>query len=128
MERKTLLIFFKDRIQVKQRGGFGKILVFVFLLFGVSSLKSKQKGGVSKIDFDHYKGLVCEGELPVDFNTSSVKKIEKSLGPLEDDLDMGKKERALEKEHIIRSVFAVDELLMSGRILFGDPKIGRAHV
>jgi predicted Zn-dependent protease len=86
----------------------------------VSELKSQQKNPNPKIDFEHYRGLVCAGELPIDFSTSSAKKVEKALDDL-DNKDQAKKEALLEKEHITRSVFAIDDLLMSGRILFGDP-------
>ena len=120
MNNKLRLIVFRCLFQTNRRGVLNTFLLLVVLLTGISELKSQKKNGVPKIDFEHYRGLICDGNLPVDFSISSVEKIDKALAEYESK-DLGKKEAALEEEHIIRSVFAVDELLMSGRILFGDP-------
>ena len=100
----------------------GKVLVLLICLFGLSANAILAQGSDSKdnIDFEHYRGMVCSGELPIDFKTSSVKKVGDALSELKGK-ELGRKEAALEKEHLIQSVFAIDELLMGGRILYGDP-------
>lgn len=120
MNENFRLIFFNRMFSNTIRTMFNHILCLCILNVGVSELKSQQKNPIPKIDFEHYRGLVCAGELPIDFSTSSAKKVEKALDDL-DNKDQAKKEALLEREHITRSVFAIDDLLMSGRILFGDP-------
>lgn len=76
--------------------------------------------GQLNIDFNRYSGLICEGELPLDFKETSVSKARKAeLDVLNKELNRA--ERMQEKEHAVRSVFGVDEILMSGRVLYGDP-------
>ena len=92
-----------------------QVKVLLICLFGLSANAMLAQGGDSKvdIDFEHYRGMVCSGELPIDFKTSSVKKVGDALSELKDK-ELGRKEAALEKEHLIQSVFAIDELLMGG--------------
>ena len=72
------------------------------------------------IDFQNYQGLRCAGELPVDFRQTSVAKARKAELAIADK-DLSRTERLQESEHAVRTVFEVDEILMSGRVLFGDP-------
>jgi hypothetical protein len=72
------------------------------------------------IDFQDYQGLRCAGELPVDFRQTSVAKARKAESTIADK-DLSRTERLEESEHAVRTVFEVDEILMSGRVLFGDP-------
>lgn len=93
----------------------GKVLVLLICLFGLNANAILAQGSDSKvdIDFEHYRGMVCSGELPIDFKISSVKKVGDALSELKGK-ELGRKEAALEKEHLIQSVFAIDELLMGG--------------
>ncbi len=72
------------------------------------------------IDFNVYKGLKCEGEMPADFKETSVSKAMRAEATVLDK-DIQRSEKSQESEHAIRSVFGVDEILMSGRVLYGDP-------
>lgn len=72
------------------------------------------------IDFNVYKGLKCEGEMPADFKETSVSKAMRAEAAVLDK-DIQRSEKSQESEHAIRSVFGVDEILMSGRVLYGDP-------
>lgn len=72
------------------------------------------------IDFNVYKGLKCEGEMPADFKETSVSKAMRAEATVLDK-DIQRSEKFQESEHAIRSVFGVDEILMSGRVLYGDP-------
>ncbi len=72
------------------------------------------------IDFNVYKGLKCEGEMPADFKETSVSKAMRAEATVLDK-DIQRSEKSQESQHAIRSVFGVDEILMSGRVLYGDP-------
>jgi Zn-dependent protease with chaperone function len=97
-----------------------KGLLICLLGLGAEALLAQGGNANVKVDFEHYRGAVCSGELPIDFKISSVKKVDDAMSELKNK-ELGRKEAALEKEHLIKSVFAIDDLLMSGRILYGDP-------
>lgn len=84
----------------------------------VGGLNAQSQGNT--IDFEHYSGLRCAGELPVDFRETSISKAHKAQAKIADK-DLTRSDRQQESEHAVRSIFEVDELLMSGRVLFGDP-------
>ncbi|MFN6048306.1 MAG: M48 family metallopeptidase, partial [Bacteroidota bacterium] len=92
---------------------------WVFLL-GLSALPLRAQTGQPKVDFDRYSGLMCEGELPSDFKETPVEKARKAESEVWNK-ELERDERLQEKEHAVRSVFGVDEILMSGRVLYGDP-------
>ena len=97
-----------------------RCMILLFSCIASLAAQAQNLSGGSEIDFAHYSGLLCGGELPLDFKQTSVQKLEKQLLTL-DAKDLSRKERNLESEHLLRSVFAVDEILMSGRVLYGDP-------
>ena len=103
-----------------RHGSALRAMLIGLLGLGIDGLFAQVNTPSGKIDFEHYRGAVCSGELPIDFKMSSVKKVDDAMRELREK-KLGRKEAALEKEHLIKSVFAVDDLLMSGRILYGDP-------
>lgn len=89
-------------------------------VMGLSIAPLFAQTGQTKIDFNHYSGLLCEGELPSDFKETSVNKARKAESAVLNK-ELERAERLQEKDHAVRSVFGVDEILMSGRVLYGDP-------
>ncbi|NBU03515.1 MAG: hypothetical protein EBT60_04295 [Bacteroidetes bacterium] len=93
---------------------------FCMGVMGLSIAPLFAQTGQTKIDFNHYSGLLCEGELPSDFKETSVNKARKAESAVLNK-ELERAERLQEKDHAVRSVFGVDEILMSGRVLYGDP-------
>ncbi len=71
-------------------------------------------------DFNNYTPLVSSGEIPTDFTAKTFDKVQKDLDIILDNGD-SYKDRENKTNFILKSNYMIDELLMSGRILFGDP-------
>lgn len=100
----------------------GSLWVAIWFL-GVQNLcaqSNQSKLDVNQSKFHHYIGLKCEGEMPEDFRERSVNKAIRAEASVLDK-DLNREDRTQESEHAIRSIFGVDEILMSGRVLYGDP-------
>lgn len=71
-------------------------------------------------DFNNYQPLICSGPLPTDFTDRTSEKaaeeIKKNTNSSDSYTDKKKKANFL-----LKSNYMIDELLMSGRVLFGDP-------
>jgi len=77
---------------------------------------------ISAQDFDHYQTLRSSGQVPEKFRVSSTEKYEKDIQTLS-----GKEKRRLrkiKKQFYLENSFAINNLLLSGRIVFNDP-VGR---
>lgn len=71
------------------------------------------------IDFDNYQLLKAQGAIPEDLRRSSSAKYEAERAKLENG---GKgKEQAAQDQFLLQSNFILDEMLLSGRVLFNDP-------
>lgn len=90
-----------------------KSFLLLILLFTTLSVYAQS------IDFNNYTPITSSGTLPSEFSTSSTEKYYKSTGVI------GRKERRFDKrakkEFLLNSVFGIDELLSSGKVLFNDP-------
>ena len=86
-------------------------IALLFLLF-LSSFVISQ-------DFDHYQPIKARGPIPVDFLGSSTEKFEASLKTIEHNTDS--RERQVKERFYLESNFNIDEMLLSGRVLFNDP-------
>ncbi|MGZ5303154.1 MAG: M48 family metallopeptidase, partial [Bacteroidia bacterium] len=71
-------------------------------------------------DFDNYKRLKCEGEIPQKFTTSSTDKYLADIKKAKETKEK-RKEKKLKEEFYLESNFLIDELLLSGKILYNDP-------
>ncbi|MCT4580979.1 MAG: M48 family metallopeptidase [Flavobacteriales bacterium] len=71
-------------------------------------------------DFNNYEPIMCAGPLPKDFTDRTsdkvLKDIEKNTDKTENHIEAKSK-----NNFILKSNYMLDELLMSGRVLFGDP-------
>ncbi len=71
-------------------------------------------------DLNNYKRLKAEGTIPLKFTQSSTEKykadVQKSISKKDK-----RKERRLKQEFLLESNFILDELMLSGKILYNDP-------
>jgi beta-barrel assembly-enhancing protease len=76
-------------------------------------------GHLSSQDFDNYALLKSSGEIPSDFTISASKKYEqdKVLISKTDKL----KDRKAKDKFYLESNFIIDDILLSGKVLFNDP-------
>ncbi len=88
-----------------------KILYGFILFIALKSVKAQ--------DFNHYQPLTSKGELPKDFtdrtSLKAAENIEKNIDNSDSYVDRKKKSNFL-----LKANYMLDELLMSGRVLFGD--------
>jgi len=82
------------------------LLIFLLLTF----LSNAQKR-----DFDNYKTLRSQGEIPKDFNTSTLSKIQADLATRRENFTNEEQKEFTERIHM-----SVDELLQSGKVIYGD--------
>ncbi len=88
-----------------------RILTYIFLLSLLTiSVRSQ--------DFDNYHLLRAEGPIPEDFLASSTEKFQASVDAIEKNTNS--RERNLRKRFYLESNFGIDDLLLSGRVLFND--------
>lgn len=74
---------------------------------------------VNAQDYNNYKPIVCQGEIPSNYLTSSVAKYEKEIKVLEKE-DFNRKETKNRKAFVLQTNFVLDNLLQSGMVLFND--------
>ena len=70
-------------------------------------------------DFENYSPLECSGKIPEVFRTSSLEKYESDRQNIDQDHDL--RRRKDEQRFYLRSNYLLDELLLSGQVLFNDP-------
>lgn len=70
-------------------------------------------------NFDDYKPIKCEGAIPEVFRKRAVDKTEENKAKL---VKAGEKRRIkkTKAEFVLKSTFAIDAMLNSGKVLFGD--------
>jgi len=76
-------------------------------------------------DFDHYKPLKCSGEIPEDFRKLSRDKFKDDL---KEEAKTAKNHYVskTKEEFLLKSNYLIDDLLLSGKVLFND--LVTAHV
>ncbi|AFC22978.1 M48 family metallopeptidase [Saprospira grandis] len=84
--------------------------LLLFLLIG-------QKGWAQ--DFDDYRCLSASGEVPERFLLSSAQKYELGLAQL--DPGLSNKDRKTQAKFQQQTIYSIDDLLRSGKVLFGTP-------
>lgn len=85
-----------------------KIIPFLLVLFCVQLIHSQ-------VDFNNYKTLLAQGKIPEDFTKETYNK-------LEEDLKEGREElkKSQEKVFLEGTNYAIDEILHSGLVVYGD--------
>ncbi len=84
------------------------------LLFG--TVLSAQNGS---IDFDNYQALKCAGTIPKDFRTLSQDKFRNDVKQ-ETKTSKNHNVSSSKQEFLLTTNYVVDQLLLSGKVLFGD--------
>jgi predicted Zn-dependent protease len=74
------------------------------------------------VDFENYSTLLSSGLVPDDFTTLSSEKYATDRGTIS--AAEKKRIRKTQEQFYLESNFAIDELLHSGRVIFGDPVTG----
>ena len=92
-------------------------ICFIFLLHGLFTYTI---GYSQSQDFAHYTPLKCSGLTPRDFLSPSFNKYYLELAEIERNKTISKKERKLQKEFSFTTNYTVDEILMSGKVLYGN--------
>jgi hypothetical protein len=89
--------------------------IIIFSFFVNIQLGFSQKQDLNK----DYSPLVSAGEIPDDFLIMTYEKFQKD----KDDLGKGdsRKDRIAKTEFLLSSNYGIDNLLQSGRVIFGDP-------
>lgn len=75
---------------------------------------------ISAQDFNNYQPLTCSGSLPKDFTDRTSDKVAKDIKENTVNTDSYKAQKS-KNTFLLKSNYMLDELLMSGRVLFGDP-------
>ncbi len=90
----------------------------MFLLaFTMISLKTPLQ--LCAQDYDHFRPLECVGDIPEELRIAASKKYAQELAALGDSAK-GREGRARDN-FLLQSNFVLDDMLLSGRVLFGDP-------
>ena len=70
-------------------------------------------------DFDNYRPMQCQGEIPAELLVESSEKFEQEKEELA--TTGSNRERKSKENFLLQSNFVMDDLLLSGRVLFNDP-------
>lgn len=74
---------------------------------------------LSAQDFDNYVPIRSSGKLPVEFRTSSTERYEEERNTISK--RSGRKERQVQDKFYLESSFSIDQIFLSGKVLFNDP-------
>lgn len=71
-------------------------------------------------DFDNYQPLRAQGEIPIELTTSSNEKFQKERAKLSKK-KMSAKELESQETFLMQTSYLLDEMLLSGNVVFNDP-------
>lgn len=87
-----------------------KLTIRINLLFALISL-----GTFGQQDFNHFQTLVSVGQMPVDFSLTVEEKIK-----LDKLAHPDNHKQLIKSKYLIKLEYSIDELLHSGKVLYGD--------
>ena len=91
------------------------------LLFFCGTLVLTQNRMLSQtINYNYYSPLKCSGVVPEDFLKPSYKKYDKEVEKISKNKSLTKKDRKLQNDFALLTSYKVDEILMSGKVLYGN--------
>jgi len=96
-----------------------KLYRILFIVFLIGSNVSSESFAQS-LDFAHYTPLKCSGVTPNDFLIPSYQKYNSEVIEINVNKGISKKERKLQKEFSFTTNYSIDEILMSGKVLYGN--------
>jgi len=87
---------------------------FMLMVFFVATSAAQD------IDFNNYTPLKSQGDLPLDFTARTSEKVAEAI---ENQVDKGEARatRVSKAEFLLKANYMIDNLLMSGNVMFGDP-------
>lgn len=103
-------------------GNLKKLLLFVVLLCSgfIEKTKAQQiQQSIPPVDFNQYRPASCFGEVPYDFKKKSSEKANEEIREIKAK-DLAKSEKQQEKDHAVAASFAIDQMLSSGQVLYGE--------
>ena len=86
-----------------------QLFALLFTLFLFASL-------TAQVNFDHYLTLQSKGTIPLDFSEQTSEKIEEGMTERRDEIGSQLEQR----EFLEKTGYAIDELLHSGLVVYGD--------
>jgi Zn-dependent protease with chaperone function len=91
-----------------------QLLSAFFMLLLAASLHSQEK-----IDFNHYQPLKCVGIIPQDFLMLSQ---DKYKADVKNEVKLAKNHHITsdKQDFLLQTNYLIDEILLSGKVLFGD--------
>ena len=89
------------------------IYFLIAVLFSVFSLSAQ--------DFENFRPTQCQGAVPNDFKNYATEKFRTEEQEINKSGNKSKQQKKLEKDFSLKSNFEINDLLFSGRVLFGDP-------
>src|SRR5215216_3717604 len=85
-----------------------RVAAFLFTLAFIGTLRSQ-------IDFNNYTTLMSKGKIPEDFTKETYNKLEEDLKQDREEL-----KKSQEKIFLEGTNYAIDEILHSGLVVYGD--------
>ncbi len=70
-------------------------------------------------DFNHYQTLLSKGDMPDDFRLLASEKYKLELETIKSEAD-NKKDKKKKRNFALESNFAISDMMMSGRVIYGD--------
>ncbi len=95
--------------------GFRGALILILLFIGAPVSAQKTQTDI----FYDYKSARCAGAIPSDFRVKSSEKVDEAKRKIKES-EVSRSDKKQEIEYAVTSGFAIDEMLSSGQILFGD--------
>lgn len=77
-------------------------------------------GWTQVIDYSHYSPMKCEGQIPVEFLSTSFSKYNADAAEFSKSKVGSKKELKLQKKFTLINHFKIDEILFSGKVIYGN--------
>ncbi len=111
-----------NKLKISFKFELFRIFTSFLILITLSNLNvlKAQKVSKSPLDFNDYKPIGSDGELPEKLKTSSSIKAQEALKRIKVS-GKKRKERKAEEAHAVQVSFFEDQILSSGQILFGNP-------
>ncbi len=78
------------------------------------------RGNSQSMDYGHYTPLKCAGTPPADFLKPSYEKYYNDVADIRKNKSSSRKDRKLEKEFSFLTNYKIDDILLSGRVLYGN--------
>lgn len=115
MAKVRLYKYYFDKMTFMDRFAIVRLCIkflFCILCSGVWMLSAQ--------DFEQFHPTLCSGQVPEDFKQFASEKHQKQLEEIRQNHETTRKRRKQEREFSLNSNFQMNDLLFSGRVLFGD--------